>query len=251
MNAIFVYRLDDVTAEMEPTRFLRFLDLFEFHGVRPLLGVIPDNQDPSLAHGKKDPAFWDRLRILGQKGLVDFAQHGHTHVYCGELGGLLGRKYGFSGKSEFTGLSEIVQREKIRAGRDLLRSHGILTDVWMAPSHGFDATTLRVAAELGFGAITDGIALWPFRQHGMVFVPQQLWEPKRVPFGLWTICLHTNTADERLYQAVEAHLRSGARVISFAEARALPTPHFSQTMNMAFRLAYRLHILRHRLRPSA
>lgn len=248
MVAHYVYRMDDVTAGMDRERFRAFLDLFRRHRLRPLLGIVPDNRDPGLNPHPQDPGFWDAMRELRSRGEAEFAQHGHTHVYIGRRPGILGRRYGFSDNSEFVGLPYEHQRRKIEEGRELLRTQGIETDVWMAPSHGFDQTTLRALREAGFGAVTDGIALYPYRRGGLVFVPQQLWAPKRVPLGVWTICLHTNTADERLYRAVEAHLASRPRIVPFSEARAMAGVWWGAAINPPFRLAYRAHILHHRLR---
>ena len=41
--------------------------------------------------------------------------------------------------------------------------------------------------------ISDGISLAPYRFMDFLFVPQQLWNPKKKLFGIWTICLHPNT----------------------------------------------------------
>ena len=45
-------RLDDITADMNWEKFLRFKDLMDRYGIKPLLGIVPDNHDSKL---KVDP----------------------------------------------------------------------------------------------------------------------------------------------------------------------------------------------------
>lgn len=248
MGARFVYRMDDVVPTMDAGRFRRFLELFLAHGVVPLLGVVPDNRDPNLDVEPADPAFWDTLRDLVSKGAVQVAQHGTHHRYTSNAYGVFGRPYGFRSRSEVAGLPEAEQRDLIRRGRDVLRSRGLDPRYWMSPSHTFDRATLRALRDLGFEAVTDGIALYPFRMEGITLVPQQLWAPKAVRFGVWTVCLHANTADDRLYREVERHVTSGATIVPFDTVATERETPLRSVANLAFRIAYRAHILRHRLR---
>src|SRR5262249_12137927 len=40
----------------------------------------------------------------------------------------------------------------------------------------------------------DGFSLYPYRDSGgMLWVPQQLWTFRRMPFGVWTVCAHANS----------------------------------------------------------
>ena len=42
--------------------------------------------------------------------------------------------------------------------------------------------------------ISDGLSLFPhrdFENKNVVWVPQQLWRFRYVPFGIWTICIHS------------------------------------------------------------
>ncbi len=248
MAARFVYRVDDVVATMHWREFWRFLDLFRRHGVQPLLGVVPDNKDPGLQIEPEDPAFWGIIRGLVDDGSVEVAQHGFQHLYESKRHGLLGWRLGFPPRSEFAGLPYPSQLEKIRQGRRILTDHGIASEVWMAPAHTFDRNTLQALRETGFRAITDGISLYPFERDGLVFVPQQLWEPRAVPVGVWTICLHLHRQNDELYQLVKSHLESGARVISFGEARTQRKNLIQGVGNVLFEGVYSLHILRHRTR---
>lgn len=250
MPASYVYRMDDIAPGMDRSRFERFIDMFRTHGVRPLLGVVPQNEDPTLNVAAPDPRFWDRIRELVHGGGAEVAQHGYRHVYDSRRYGILGRRFGCRPQSEFAGLPYDVQHERIRAGQEILRQASLATDVWMAPSHSFDTTTLDALERLGFGAVTDGMALYPYRRRGLTFVPQQLWRPKAMRFGVWTICLHSNTTEEVVFDLVRRHLESGAPIIPFSEARLRTVRRLDRWANLGFEYAYMLNIARHRLRDD-
>ena len=243
--------MDDIAPGMSRARFWKYIELFGKFHVKPLLAVVPDNRDPALSVDREDPDFWKILRQLVEQEAVELAQHGFRHLYESARYGLLGRRYGFAPRSEFAGLPFETQLAKIENGRSIMRAEGLESDAWVAPSHSFDRETLRALASSGFRALSDGIALYPFRRGGLVWVPQQLWKPKRVPLGVWTICLHANTADDDEIDEIRAHLRSGARVISFSESCRLASSPLHGPMNLLFKTAYALHILRHRLKRPA
>lgn len=249
MPARYVYRIDDVTPTMNWAQFWKYVDLFGSRGIKPLLGIVPENRDPQLMVDRENPSFWKILKQLRDEDRIEVAQHGYQHLYQTGGYGLLGKRLGFSPQSEFVGLSYPDQVEKIRSGRAILQSHGLDTDVWMAPSHSFDRTTLGALRDCGFGAVTDGIAVFPFRSNGLVFVPQQLWSPKSFPLGVWTICLHPNTAGEQDYERVREHVASRSTIISFSLSRELVASLPGAIANRAFEAAYAVHIWRHRIRP--
>jgi hypothetical protein len=57
--------------------------------------------------------------------------------------------------------------------------------------------------------LSDGLARRAFLLEGVVWIPQQLWAPMTKSTGLWTICIHANTATgadfERLRSFLSAH----------------------------------------------
>ena len=120
-----------------------------------------------------------------------------------------------------------------------MEQNGVSTDIWMAPNHSFDWATLKALQDLGFGAITDGIGLYPFFWQSIVFIPQQIWRPRYFPFGLLTICLHPNNIDDKLWRQINAHLESGAKIISFSEARKIAPGPLAPLFNQIFKLGYR------------
>ena len=219
LSTKYIYRMDDITPYMNWKNFYRYINLFKKHGVKPLLGIVPDNKDPYLYFQDGNPDFWKIMRDMYSDGIVEFAQHGYQHLLYIRKHGLLKKIYGFQSKSEFVSLSYDEQYIKINKGKQILNDEGIFTDVWMAPAHSFDNTTLQVLVDLGFKAISDGIGVYPYKEKGLIFVPQQLWQPRYFPFGIYTICLHINYADDYIYYIVEKHLKSDSDFISFSEAR--------------------------------
>jgi len=248
MAAKYIYRMDDIAPDMNWDWFWKYINMFKRYGVKPLLGIIPDNKDDNLcskenngmkiSNGKNKSDFWQIMRNLQSEGVVEFATHGYRHLYVTNKEGILKKKYGFKPQSEFVGLSYEEQYGKIKSGQDILKREGITTDIWMAPSHSFDEITLKVLADMDFKAVTDGIALYPFEVGKLIFVPQQCWRPKYFPFGIITVCLHTNWSDYSLYQHVESHLKSGASFISFNDARRHKTGLFKQGANVVFKAYY-------------
>ena len=217
-RSCYVIRLDDIAPNMRWSAYALLKPVFIELGIQPLLGVIPDNRDPSLlAYPSSTFDFWSEMRSVQSEGW-GIAQHGFQHKYVSDSGGLLNR----APRSEFAGLAFDVQKAKLIKGKAILESEGLHVDGFMAPSHSFDRLTLRALREVGIGYVTDGIALFPYRFEGLVLVPQLLSRPRPLPFGVYTICIHLNTASDRKLTDLVHFLRTHRkRVISFQLAREL------------------------------
>ena len=204
--ARYLLRVDDLCPTMPRAPWDRLQSLIEEFRLRPILAVIPDNQDPELAIEPPDPAFWTRMRTLQAAGAA-IGLHGFRHLCAVRERSLLP----FHRATEFAGVPEETQRLWIRAGLDILRAHGLDPRLWVAPRHGFDRATLHALREEGIGILSDGLARMPFVRGGLTWLPQQLWAPVEKPCGLWTILLHANTASETLIGELEAFLRRHAQ----------------------------------------
>ncbi len=252
MAGSYIYRLDDITKGMNWDQFNKYINLFKSYGIKPLLGIIPDNRDPFLkVHPDRDD-FWDVMRKLQEEKVVEFAQHGFQHIYSLKNRGMLGRKYGIPELSEFAGLPYGVQVTKIAAGREILQREEIYTDIWIAPGHTFDVLTLKALKDTGFTAVSDGIALYPCKSKGLVFIPQLLWEPGRIPAGVSTICLHVNNSTDELYEKVRSHLESGQNIVSAGDVLNSKATGFLCILNLFYVFYYivrkRLRTIRNRIR---
>lgn len=199
--AQYLLRFDDLCPTMDRARWERYLRLIQRYRLCPILAVVPENRDPDLRRDPPDAGFWEEMRRIEATGAT-IGLHGYNHV-CEAKGRSL---IPLHGRTEFAGVEEATQREWIRSGIDRLRAEGLSSRIWVAPRHGFDRATLRVLREEGIEAVSDGFAKSPFRAHGAMWIPQQLWEPVEKQSGLWTICLHANSATDGQVYALESFL---------------------------------------------
>jgi predicted deacetylase len=200
-SAQYLIRFDDLCPTMLRDRCERFLAILERFGVTPILAVVPDNHDPELTLRNPDPGFWDRMRSLQSAGAT-IAMHGYRHLCVSRGKSFLS----LNQQTEFAGVEESQQRQWIRSGLNILRGNGLSPRLFVAPRHGFDRNTLSALASEDLAVLSDGFAHRPFTRHGVQWIPQQLWEPVRKNAGLWTICIHTNTATLALENKLETFL---------------------------------------------
>ena len=199
--AQYLLRFDDLCPTASHNRLQRLLKLIKEYGIRPILALVPDNQDPDLQLSPPDPEFWDRMCELEARGAA-IALHGFQHL-CMNRGRSMVPLHHYS---EFAGVDEETQRQWIHSGLKILRGHGLNPRIWVAPRHGFDASTLRALSHEGIKLLSDGFARLPFTRGGLTWIPQQLWEPVAKPAGLWTICMHGNTARETQVRRLRSFL---------------------------------------------
>lgn len=186
MSARYLIRFDDICPTMDWAAWDALEKVLDENGVKPIVAVIPDNQDPEFMVGPADPGFWDRVRRWQAAGW-GIGVHGFEHRRHSADGGIMG----INDRSEFAGLAAAQQREKLAKSLAIFSREGVKPSAWVAPWHSFDATTKAVLRELGIGVISDGFSMHPYRDDdGMVWVPQQLWRLRRMPFGVWTVCWH-------------------------------------------------------------
>lgn len=204
-SAQYLLRFDDLCPTMLSEPRERFLSIVARYGVRPILAIVPDNQDPALALQAADPGFWERMRSLEAAGAT-IAMHGYRHQCTSRGQSFLG----LHEETEFAGVEESLQRAWIRSGLAILRGHDLSPRLFVAPRHGFDRSTLRALAREGLGVLSDGFARRPFTRNDVIWIPQQLWEPVAKSSGLWTICIHSNTAPESLERKLERFLEQNA-----------------------------------------
>lgn len=217
MTLNYILRLDDAcpTDRKEVWSFIeRALD---DQGIKPIIAVIPKCKDKDMLIRQKDEYFWERIRRYQAKGYT-IALHGHEHDLVFRHKGLVP----LNSVSEFAGMPFDLQRDKIRKGFSELVQNGIHPTIWVAPAHTFDKNTLlALKAETDIKIISDGIAFYPFVEDGFIWIPQQLWNVKKMPFGVWTICLHPNSMDIRSCEVflnkIEPYLRLFASVDEILE----------------------------------
>ncbi|MDA8426851.1 MAG: DUF2334 domain-containing protein [Treponema sp.] len=192
MGARYLVRLDDACPTMDRSRWDAVEAALRERGVSPIVAVVPANVDPDLVRGPVDGGFWERARSWAASGWV-IGLHGYSHALRPSRRGLVP----VNAYSEFAGLAEEEQRRRIREGVAALAAEGLEPAVWVAPAHGFDSLTLAaLAGESPIRIVSDGFARRAVLRGGFVWLPQQLWRPRKMGGGLWTICLHPNTLSE-------------------------------------------------------
>jgi peptidoglycan/xylan/chitin deacetylase (PgdA/CDA1 family) len=190
-SAQYLLRFDDLCPTVSRDRWRRLKFVIEEFRLQPILAIVPENRDPDLDRSLPDPAFWKQMRALESAGAV-IGLHGYRHLCQSRDRSLLGLDH----TSEFAGVAAETQRAWIRDGLRILRGRGLNPRIWVAPRHGFDKHTLEALRAEGIHLLSDGFARAPFLSGGVTWIPQQLWGPVDKCKGLWTICIHANTACE-------------------------------------------------------
>ena len=195
----YIIRFDDACPTMDSQKWQLVEDLCDKYDIKPIVAVIPNNEDPKQIKEEVDSQFWDKVRNWQKKGW-HIALHGYDHVYISKSSGLVP----FNSKSEFAGLSYEVQATKIKKGIAIFNKENISTNIWVAPSHTFDENTLKALKEhTDINIVSDGVALTPFKKYGFNWITQQLWHYRKMPFGTWTCCVHPNEMNEKEYTTLE------------------------------------------------
>lgn len=105
----YLIRLDDACPTMNREKWGRMEEILDKHGVKPMVGVIPHNEDPKQKIDSEDVGFWEKVKTWKDKGGT-IALHGYNHCYASN-GGMEGLNPMWS-RSEFAGLPLESQREK-------------------------------------------------------------------------------------------------------------------------------------------
>lgn len=221
MSTKISIRMDDITPDMDWTKFMRFKALCDKYRIRPLVGVVPDNQDPNLHLGKPSDApagdFWGYMRELEKEGWC-IAQHGVTHIYTTKKMGC----FPLNRLSEFAGTGYERQYRALERGKEILASHGISTDIFMAPAHSFDRDTIKALKELGFRRLTDGFGDRPYTRWGMTFYPISYRQGSVLKSesgsGYTTFVVHANMMGDREFERYEQIFADCQdRLVSYSE----------------------------------
>ena len=227
MACKYLLRFDDIAPNMNWRLFYKIKELLIKYKIKPILGVIPNNKDKEL---KKFPVcksnFFSEIKKLKSLGWT-IAMHGYEHVYFeNKIKDYLSMRI----KSEFVGESFEVQNHKIEKGISILKKNNLNTDIFFAPNHSFDLTTIDCLKMNNFKYIVDGYGFAPFNDRGMIFIPQMFNRPRKYPFGLHTFVFHINEFTDKHYQAFEKFIVDNHElIIDFNKALK-----FKNTSNLKF-----------------
>ncbi len=188
-NTGILIRLDDIAENMNWDLMEKSEILFDEYKIKPVLGVIPNNQDQNLLSYPKKNNFWDLVRNWKNKGWK-IAMHGLTHVYDKDTN----RKdyFGYGGRSEFCGHSLEVQTERIKKGLKKFREEKIEIKSFFAPNHTYDLNTFNALKNSGINEVIDGYGLMPYLENEIKFIPQLFYKIYALPFGIQATQIHLN-----------------------------------------------------------
>ncbi len=211
MKPQYIVRLDDAHPGQFNARWNRVERILDELGIKPIVAIIPANKDKAIDYGEgSGPAFWERARAWQDKGW-GIAVHGLHHLLRTGHRSVLP----ISEHSEFSGKPRDEQLSMLTTAVEILRSNGCTPQYFVAPAHGFDEETLAAIKLLSTPLIvSDGFGFRPFEQDGIKFIPQQLWRGRRLPFGVWTICLHPSTMTDTDFDRFAAFARENVHHFS-------------------------------------
>lgn len=203
----YLIRLDDACPTMNHSKWKRMEGILERYGIKPLVGVIPHNEDQTQQIAPADEVFWDHVKAWMKKDW-SIALHGYNHNYASN-DGMKGLNPMWA-RSEFAGLPLEAQREKIRKGVAIMREHDINPKYFFAPSHTFDNVTLEaLRLESDIRVISDTIGRYPYKNGVFWYIPQILGHCAKMPFtGIFTFCFHPNTMSDVAFEALENFLKT-------------------------------------------
>jgi predicted deacetylase len=188
MRPQYLIRFDDICPTMNWSVWRQVEEVLSGTAIKPILAVVPDGNDESLKVSKSNDRFWDEVRGWQARGWT-IGLHGYQHRYVTRDSGLVG----INAASEFSGLPRSEQQSKLCSAVNIFEREQVIPEVWIAPSHSFDQRTLDILLSLGIRSLSDGFFLYPHLDwSGMLWIPQQLWRFRKMPFGLWTVCFHPN-----------------------------------------------------------
>jgi len=206
----YIIRLDDACPTMNHKKWKRMEEILNNYNILPIVAVIPNNKDSKLMVDKENNNFWKEVKIWQQKNW-EIALHGFEHKYATKEAGIVP----INNYSEFAGVSLEEQCYKIKEGINYFKQHNIECRAWIAPAHSFDENTIKaLKQESNISIISDGIAFNPYYQYEMYWVPQQLWKPREMKFGTWTICYHPDEMKEHDFIDLENFLKKNHKKVT-------------------------------------
>lgn len=204
---MYLLRLDDASEHWNKGNWHRMHDLLSKYGVKPIIAIIPHNEDKELMQYPMDEDYPDTIKSWVAQGWTP-ALHGYNHVYISESGGI----NPVNQRSEFAGVSLDEQRIKISQGVKALKGIvGREPEIFVAPAHTFDENTLKaLREETNIRIISDTVANDIYYRDGFYFVPQQSGRVRELWLKLVTFCYHPNVETDAGFEKLESFLQKHA-----------------------------------------
>ena len=215
-NTALLIRMDDIAENMNWRLMNKCEDLFDELNIKPLLGVIPKNEDSELLKYDKTENFWQEVRSWNKKGW-EISMHGYNHVYSAKTN----KKdyFNYGGGSEFFGLSLSDQKIKIKNGFEKFASEQIKIRSFFAPNHTYDLNTFKALDECGIDNVIDGYGIFPYTYKNLNFIPQLFYREIMLPFGIQSTQLHINYWEEKDFNVFKKFVeKESNKIITYEEA---------------------------------
>ncbi len=209
-NTGILIRFDDIAPNMNWEMMDRCQKLLNQYNIKPVLGVIPDNQDDELLSYPKREGFWQIVKKWKSDGW-SIAMHGYNHSYDKET-----KKkdyFNYGGKSEFFGHTYEEQLLKIKKGLEIFEKNQIEIDTFFAPNHTYDSNTFKALKNSGIFQIIDGYGLMPYTLDDIKFVPQLFFKLYLLPFGIQSTQIHINYWGDKDFKIFEKFIEDNCNKI--------------------------------------
>ena len=215
-NTGVLIRLDDIAENMNWDLMKKSELLFEKYGIKPVLGVIPENKDNELLSYPKTDDFWKQVRIWKNNGW-EIAMHGYTHVYdkmCQK-----DDYFNYGGGSEFSGHSLEMQMSRIKNGLKKFDDEKIKIRTFFAPNHTYDKNTFIALKNCGINEIIDGYGFMPYIENEIKFIPQLFYKVLALPFGIQATQIHLNYWRQNDFNNFERFIEKNSnKIITYDQA---------------------------------
>ena len=215
-NTGILIRLDDIAENMNWDLMKKSELLFEKYSVKPVLGVIPKNNDDELLSYPKKNDFWEQVRTWKNKGW-EIAMHGCSHVYDKSTD----KKdyFNHGGGSEFSGHTLETQMNRIQTGLKKFEDEKINIRTFFAPNHTYDTNTFIALKNCGINQIIDGYGIMPYMENGIKFIPQLFHKEIFLPFGIQTTSIHLNYWNDNDFGKFENFIKINSnKIINYDQA---------------------------------
>ena len=235
----YFFRLDDIAPNMNWENFNKVKKIFKQYKIKPLIAVIPDVRDPKLSSWAANENFWSIMsELLSDKWVI--GQHGYQHLSGGD-GGILH----IHNSGEFGGLDLELQKTMIASGKEIMKEKLINPKIFVAPRHSLDKNTVKALLISDFNFISDGIALYPFKKWGIIWLPQILWRPRWWLFGMITVALHPNAMIGKDFDNLEKFIEKNSKkiagfleLVNWYSRAGVFTKFFTFFINQAFKIIW-------------
>ena len=215
-NTGILIRLDDIAENMNWDLMKKSELLFEKYGIKPVLGVIPNNKDNELLSYPNKNDFWQQIRIWSDKGW-EIAMHGSTHVY--DKISKNGDYFGYGGKSEFCGHPLEIQMSRIKDGLKKFDDEKIKIRSFYAPNHTYDENTFASLKKFEIKEVIDGYGLMPYIENDIKFIPQLFYTIFMLPFGIQATQIHLNYWNQKDFDIFEKFIiKNSNKIITYDQA---------------------------------